>query len=477
VNKLNWVRDNGEPGKNYVITVTGNETIDPYTITAGTSPAPTGFAGACVTLVSGGGEREISLQDGGASELFTLYGVNAAQKVSLVLGNGITLKGRQTNAPLIRIGNKAQVTMLAYSKITGNTVLWATTGAGVYVNGGTFVMRGGKISDNTGSNTAGGAGVYVDGNALNTAFIMTGGDIMHNTSGTGGGGGVYAFNCTFVMLGGNIKNNTSTGHGGGVLSYSSTFTMSNSEISDNSADRNGGGVYISGGEFTMSNSTISDNNALNTTYGNGGGVYAADCTFTMSGSAIAGNTANSKGGGVYTSGGGYTFTMLNSAINGNAASNGAGGGGVYINEGVFTMSGGEMLNNYAYGRPTSGIGGGGVYVRGVFMLQGGTLSGNIAPLLNGGAVYVDSGAYTFTMSGGEILGSVADKGGAVYVNAASNNSRFVKSGGAIYDNNALSGSGNGHAAYYTKNPSTVKYRDTNAGPAVPLDTTDSTGWE
>ena len=99
---------------------------------------------------------------------------------------------------------------------------------------------------------------------------------------------------------------------------------------------------------------------------NGGGVYVGGGgTFTMTGGSIAGNTANA-GGGVYVDEGG-TFTMEDGSINNNQATSG-GGGGVMVNEGSFTLSGGSIIGNTT-NSDTFGYGGG-VCLYGTFNLSG-----------------------------------------------------------------------------------------------------------
>lgn len=99
---------------------------------------------------------------------------------------------------------------------------------------------------------------------------------------------------------------------------------------------------------------------------NGGGVYVGGGgTFTMTGGSIAGNTANA-GGGVYVDEGG-TFTMEDGSINNNQATSG-GGGGVMVNKGSFTLSGGSITGNTT-NSDTFGYGGG-VCLYGTFNLSG-----------------------------------------------------------------------------------------------------------
>ena len=103
----------------------------------------------------------------------------------------------------------------------------------------------------------------------------------------------------------------------------------------------------------------------------GGGVYVGGGTFTMTGGSIAGNTANA-GGGVYVDEGG-TFTMEDGSINNNQVTSG-GGGGVMVNKGSFTLSGGSISGNTT-NSDTFGYGGG-VCLYGTFYLSGDSIIQN-----------------------------------------------------------------------------------------------------
>lgn len=104
----------------------------------------------------------------------------------------------------------------------------------------------------------------------------------------------------------------------------------------------------------------------------GGGVYVGGGgTFTMTGGSIAGNTAES-GGGVYVDEGG-TFTMEDGSINNNQVTSG-GGGGVMVNKGSFTLSGGSITGNTT-NSDTFGYGGG-VCLYGTFYLSGDSIIQN-----------------------------------------------------------------------------------------------------
>jgi uncharacterized repeat protein (TIGR02543 family) len=184
----------------------------------------------------------------------------------------------------------------------------------------------------------------------------------------------------------------------------------------------------SGGNLVLKDGAkISGNSAS----GSGGGVRVNGGTFTMSGGEISGNTASASdnGGGVAVYDG--TFTMSGGTVNGNTAF--GGGGGVAVYGGTFTMSGGTVNSN------TSSYNGGGVVVGGgtFTMSNNGTISGNTAN--TGGGVYVrDSGI--FTMDGGAISGNSisGNDGGGVYV---INNSAFFMNAGNISNNTAKYGGG------------------------------------
>jgi hypothetical protein len=149
----------------------------------------------------------------------------------------------------------------------------------------------------------------------------------------------------------------------------------------------------------------------NTAHRYGGGVYMIQrALFSLSGGKISGNTAFG-GGGVYTGG---VFEMTGGKISNNKAVDGSGGddvdgGGVYVGEaGSFTMSGDAVIDSNTAHRY-----GGGVCVtyRALFSLSGGKISGNTAA--SGGGVGVWFGS--FNMSDGTITNNKATNyGGGVY---------------------------------------------------------------
>jgi len=231
-------------------------------------------------------------------------------------------------------------------------------------------------------------------------------------------------NITLIGRGANTGALVSLNNGKLIVNAGSKIT---GNTLSTSASAYGGGIYVTGnnanlilngGEIT--GNTASSNPLTVPGYSRGGGVYVDSGTFTMTGGEIAGNkalAANSGvggGGGVFVSAVG-SFTMNSGIISGNTASASGSsiGGGVYV-FGNFTMNGGVITGNTA-----SGPGwGGGVEVLGTFNMYGGVISGNTASRSSvgggGGGVDVDDNGI-FNMDGGEITGNTSSFGGGVLV--------------------------------------------------------------
>ncbi|MDR0456106.1 MAG: MBG domain-containing protein, partial [Treponema sp.] len=338
--KLAWLKANAQSDTIYAVTVDKDEQLA-GTAYDGSNDNNLGYSGksnVTVLLEGVGGERAISLSSNGS--LFT-----ADSGVTLILGNGITLKGKSSNnEAIVTVHSGGSLTMQAGAKLTGNTLPQWDWGGGVFVNG-TFTMNGGEISGNAVGDYAGGGGVYVGG-----TFTMNGGKISGNTASSssydsGFGGGVYVAG-TFTMNGGEISGNAVGDYaGGGGVYVGGTFTMNGGRISGNTANSigSGGGVCMDGGTFTMNGGEISGNNATAfTPFGGGGGVAMFhESSFTMSGGKISDNTAFYNGGGVVVMN--STFTMLNGEISGNTAD--FQGGGVDVYSGTFRIVTGTIYGS------------------------------------------------------------------------------------------------------------------------------------
>jgi hypothetical protein len=168
-----------------------------------------------------------------------------------------------------------------------------------------------------------------------------------------------------------------------------------------------------------------------------------------------------RGVEVYSKG---IFTMNGGTISGN--SGGSGGGGVQ-NSGTFTMNGGTISGN-----TTKDGGGGGVQNIGTFTMSGGTISGNKTGKYCGGGV---CNMGTFRMTGGTISGNTtSEEGGGV---SSTVGCSFVKTGGTI---DATNSARDGKVANVYIDFKNFKKRNRTAGPKDNLDSSKNGragGWE
>ncbi|MDR1901036.1 MAG: hypothetical protein LBQ88_01960 [Treponema sp.] len=114
-------------------------------------------------------------------------------------------------------------------------------------------------------------------------------------------------NITFILKGYGIERTIDLDSQGSLFTVETgvTLVLDENIILKGRTDNNASLVYVYGGNLEMwSGSKITGNATI--TYNNVGGVYVNGGTFTVSGGAISGNTG-SYSGGVYVNGG--TFTM------------------------------------------------------------------------------------------------------------------------------------------------------------------------
>lgn len=175
-----------------------------------------------------------------------------------------------------------------------------------------------------------------------------------------------------------------------------------------------------------------------------GKLTLCDTSADALGKITGGNNSSGYGGGVYVNGG--NFIMNSGTISGNI-----GGGGVFIYDGYFTMNGGSISKNN---------GGVDVGPNSTFIMNGGSISGN----KSFGVEVVGS----FTMNNGTISENVAkwsSGGGVIVVNLG----RFTMNNGSIVKN-TVSESGGG-VLLYGSNPKV----SINGGSISENTTTDSVG--
>ncbi len=187
-------------------------------------------------------------------------------------------------------------------------------------------------------------------------------------------------------------------------------------------------------------------------YNEAGGIYVENGIVTISNNILAGNTATPKfdfdagyGGGICVGGG--TATISNNTLTGNTATGVGGyGGGISVRGGIATISNNILTGNKVEGRKESN--GGGIYVddSATVTISNNTLTRNMAKD-NGGGIYV--GDHTGIRG---IKGAATISDNTLTENiAAFGGGIYVKSGAAVTisdntltENTAKGGSYNGY---------------------------------
>ncbi|MBR3240348.1 MAG: Cna B-type domain-containing protein [Oscillospiraceae bacterium] len=324
------------------------------------------------------------------------------------------------------------------------------------------VSNGGGIYTGTGSTGA----VFTECTFTNnrvTASEGKGGALYHNTNGltfnsselTGNyaayGGGIYHNDGAFNLNNSQVSECNATRSGGGIYSNANTFTLNNTEISDCYAVTSGGGIYHNGtlnlygiisGCHAGVGGGVGSNGALNiTTAGKTALIsecHAAPVTLNEDGTATAGEADSANlGGGIYKSGGDLKMQSADATISGCTAYE---GGGLYINAGTTTFSGGSFIGNEATNN------GGAIYKNnGSFSMSGGVIGGseenaNHAQL--GAGIFVADGQ-SITIGGGRITHNVASVGGGVAVGGKNANTQLLFQGAPVIKNNIIDDGENG----------------------------------
>ena len=300
------------------------------------------------------------------------------------------------------------------------------------------------------SEKANGGGISIYGYASNAYdvggefdYILPGCLVVENNYAKGSGGGI-AFDFTGAtemtegtvvnayFNGAKISNNKSDGNGGGVYfrnatnpekGYTFNIYLNSGTIEKNEAPE-GGGIYVSYLDIVdssvgaMDRINITGNKATN---GSGGGIYLVDGSVSLNETNITGNsTTNGSGGGICLVDGSVSLdeaNIRNNMANVTDVTSFAGGGGVYVENGNFTISSGskgEISEN------TSTSFGGGVLVK----------SGTVG----------EENLQAVTLSGGIIKNNKAHYGGGL---AALGNLSLTLNQVNIENNTALNGNGGG----------------------------------
>lgn len=249
-----------------------------------------------------------------------------------------------------------------------------------------------------------GGGVYIAPYGINSHVTIRNCDILSNTTGSNGGGGVYIRNGSLLLQNSHVISNTAggSGSGGGIYARDAVVTITNNTIHDNVAYR-GGGVWIYQCTAYLAGNTLDGNRSG---WG-GGGLQSNWGNVILTGNTFSDNQANGQGGGIAVGGvgPGNVYTITHNLIQENVAcpdGTGTGGGAYVANSGWVEFSHNQVISNTA---SQSGRGaGGGIYISGPARVSGNLIQGNRASTGSGsawgGGVAVD---FDVWMDGNRIL--------------------------------------------------------------------------
>ena len=296
------------------------------------------------------------------------------------------------------------------------------SGGGIFDQSGSFGTV--RISDNTisGNMARIGGAIYVGGSAPG-AVTISNNKITENTA-SQQGGAIYLSASTAAKVTvsqSTISGNTAGQQGGGLfirnardlLIEGSTIANNKSTATSQSQSR-GGGIYNSGGDIGISACTIAGNMAFT-----GGGIWSQGGELAVNFSAIEENTATGGDGGGIQSGA-DRLAITGSTISGNAASLGRGGGLFHVASPLAPTS----ILDSSFTNNLAGSAGGGIYwsPQTSAPLNGLTLTDvNI-----GGNMALRGGGLATGLTASTAVGSVVTNGGSISGNSAKS------SGGGVY---------------------------------------------
>ncbi|HFC11648.1 MAG TPA: hypothetical protein ENJ56_02295 [Anaerolineae bacterium] len=157
-------------------------------------------------------------------------------------------------------------------------------------------------------------------------------------------------------------------NGGAIRAIKTTLRLDSIEMVNNAATWNGGALYLADSETVATNLHVVDNSAES-----GGGIFVFGGSFDLQSGEIAQNIAHHYAGGIAALGGenGRAHLRLGAvSVQNNRADS---GGGLYVRNGVLTLSGAQIGQNFAE------VAGGGVVMESAeIAIETSTISQNYA---------------------------------------------------------------------------------------------------
>jgi CSLREA domain-containing protein len=225
---------------------------------------------------------------------------NTAAYGDLDITQPLTIAGAGADTTILKLGSGLSdrlvhvlTTTVQISGVTIRNGNSASSGGGLYNQGGTVTLANSVVFSNTASGGNGGGGLHNTG-----VLTLTNTSVLSNTAASGkdGGGVSNGSGGTLVITGSVLSGNKAGDDGGGVYVNSGVLTMTNTTLSGNSADDNGGGLYNTNGATSWLNNVTASNNTADANGdggGNGGGLHRSTGTLNIKNTLSAGNFDNS----------------------------------------------------------------------------------------------------------------------------------------------------------------------------------------
>ena len=178
--------------------------------------------------------------------------------------------------------------------VTASCALIGVGSAAESISGNLIVGSGAVLQNNQNVTSKGkGGGITV---AVGSAVMEDGAEIKNCQAALGGGAAIVELSTNeFIINGGSVSHNTATLNGGAAFIETGTFTLNGGNVSENTADL-GGALYLykDSGNIQILKGTIANNRAEYA-----GGLFLECGKCTLSGGSIMQNYASEYGGGVF----------------------------------------------------------------------------------------------------------------------------------------------------------------------------------
>lgn len=294
----------------------------------------------------GGAIASFSLAAAGAPTLtFTNTTINGDNGGTPVSGGNATIGG--AIAALGNIGAGGAATVLTGTGLTLSKNV-ALAGGGIYASG-PVTLTNSTVTQNKATHVSAGigGGIYTLPQAASSTLTLDNTDVVGN-DGTAGGGGIVTTMNAVVKNGSAVNNNTGA-IGAGIYTAAAT-SVTGSEVKGNNASNSGGGIY-SAAPVTITDSAVDNNTAAFL----GGGLSTTETAggYTVSGGTLSGNSA--YGGGGAFIGSSLVTSFDDTDLIGNTSTGANFGGGALLSAGQVSINKAQILDNTADG--ASGLGG------------------------------------------------------------------------------------------------------------------------